>query len=69
MSDPGKAVFLSYASQDADAARRIAEALRARGHTVITPGRPDFDMMDAASTRRTLEQVKPETVVHSPVRQ
>lgn len=45
--------------------RRIAEALRARGHTVITPGRPDFDMMDPASTRRTLEQVRPETVVHS----
>jgi tetratricopeptide (TPR) repeat protein len=31
MSDPGKAVFLSYASQDAEAARRIAEALRAAG--------------------------------------
>jgi len=31
MSDVGKAVFLSYASQDADAARRIAEALRAFG--------------------------------------
>ena len=29
MSDPSKAVFLSYASQDADAARRICEALRA----------------------------------------
>jgi TolB-like protein len=32
MSDTGnKAVFLSYASQDADAARRICEALRASG--------------------------------------
>jgi TolB-like protein/tetratricopeptide (TPR) repeat protein len=31
MSDPGKAVFLSYASQDAEAAKRIAEALRAAG--------------------------------------
>ncbi len=31
MSDSGKAVFLSYASQDAEAARRIAEALRAAG--------------------------------------
>ncbi len=31
MSDPGKAVFLSYASQDVDAAKRIAEALRASG--------------------------------------
>src|SRR5262245_16068753 len=29
MSDPMKAVFLSYASQDADAARRICGALRA----------------------------------------
>jgi tetratricopeptide (TPR) repeat protein len=31
MSDPGKAVFLSYASQDAAAAKRIADALRAAG--------------------------------------
>jgi TolB-like protein/Tfp pilus assembly protein PilF len=31
MSDAAKAVFLSYASQDADAAQRIAEALRASG--------------------------------------
>jgi len=31
MSDTGKAVFLSYASQDAEAARRICEALRAAG--------------------------------------
>jgi len=31
MSDGSKAVFLSYASQDADAARRICEALRAAG--------------------------------------
>ncbi|MBI2813053.1 MAG: TIR domain-containing protein [Opitutae bacterium] len=31
MSDSAKAVFLSYASQDAEAARRIAEALRAAG--------------------------------------
>jgi TolB-like protein/tetratricopeptide (TPR) repeat protein len=31
MSDSGKAVFLSYASQDAEAAQRIAEALRASG--------------------------------------
>ena len=27
MSDAGKAVFLSYASQDAEAARRICESL------------------------------------------
>ncbi len=31
MSEHGKAVFLSYASQDAEAAKRIAEALRAAG--------------------------------------
>jgi Tfp pilus assembly protein PilF len=31
MSDSGKAVFLSYASQDAPAVERIAEALRASG--------------------------------------
>ncbi len=31
MSDAGKAVFLSYASQDAEAAKRIANALRAAG--------------------------------------
>ncbi len=31
MSDPTKAVFLSYASQDADAAKRICDALRAAG--------------------------------------
>jgi TolB-like protein/Flp pilus assembly protein TadD len=31
MSDPAKAVFLSYAREDTDAARRIAEALRGFG--------------------------------------
>ncbi len=31
MSDSGQAVFLSYASQDAEAAKRICEALRAAG--------------------------------------
>ena len=31
MSDSSRAVFISYASQDADAARRICEALRAAG--------------------------------------
>ena len=31
MNDPAKAVFLSYASQDAEAARRIAESLGASG--------------------------------------
>ncbi len=31
MSDTTKAVFLSYASQDAEAAKRICEALRSAG--------------------------------------
>ena len=31
MSEPSKAVFLSYASQDAAAAKRIVDALRAAG--------------------------------------
>ncbi|HMB02907.1 MAG TPA: NAD-dependent epimerase/dehydratase family protein [Isosphaeraceae bacterium] len=45
--------------------RRIAEALRQHGYEVSTPGRPEFDLMDPASTRRTLERLRPETVVHS----
>jgi hypothetical protein len=31
MTDPDKAVFLSYASQDADAAQHLCDALRAAG--------------------------------------
>ena len=31
MTDPGKAVFLSYASQDAEAAQQLCNALRAAG--------------------------------------
>ena len=31
MSDASKAIFLSYAREDSDAARRIADALRAAG--------------------------------------
>ena len=34
MSEPSRAVFLSYASQDAGAARRICDALRAAGAEV-----------------------------------
>jgi GDP-L-fucose synthase len=45
--------------------RRIAEALRAHGHEVATPGRPTFNLMDPALTRRTFEQIRPQTVVHS----
>lgn len=36
MGDTTKAVFLSYASQDAAAAKRIADALRAAGVHVIS---------------------------------
>jgi TolB-like protein len=35
VTDPGKAVFLSYASQDAEAAQRICQALRAAGIEVF----------------------------------
>jgi hypothetical protein len=31
VTDPGRAVFLSYASQDAEAAKRICDSLRAAG--------------------------------------
>ena len=34
MTASSKAIFLSYASEDAEAARRICEALRAAGLTV-----------------------------------
>ena len=35
MTDPGRVVFLSYASQDAEAAQKICEALRAAGIEVF----------------------------------
>lgn len=45
--------------------RRIAEALQRHGYEVATPGRPEFDLLDWHSTRRTLEQLHPDTIVHS----
>ncbi len=45
--------------------RRIAEALRRHGYDVLTPGRPEFDLMDASMTRRTIERLRPDTIVHS----
>ncbi len=45
--------------------RRIAEALKAHGYEVATPGRPDFDLLDAASVEKTLKAIRPQTVVHS----
>ena len=35
VTDPGRVVFLSYASQDAQAAQKIGEALRAAGIEVF----------------------------------
>ncbi len=45
--------------------RRIVEVLRRHGYEVATPGRPEFDLMDPAATRQTLERLRPDTVVHS----
>lgn len=45
--------------------RRIAESLRARGHEVIAPGRPKFDLMDRASVDRAIDTIRPDIVVHS----
>ncbi|MBE7466505.1 MAG: NAD-dependent epimerase/dehydratase family protein [Planctomycetes bacterium] len=45
--------------------RRIVEALRAHGHEVAAPGRPEFDLLDPVSVARTLKVVRPHTVVHS----
>src|SRR5262245_33525356 len=45
--------------------RRIAEALRRHEYDVATPGRPEFDLMDAGSTRRVVERLRPDIIVHS----
>ncbi len=45
--------------------RRIAEALRRHDYDVAAPGRPEFDMMDASQTRRVVERLRPDTIVHS----
>ena len=45
--------------------RRIAAALREHGFDLATPARPDFDLMDMASTLRTFERLRPRIVVHS----
>jgi nucleoside-diphosphate-sugar epimerase len=36
-----------------------------RGHEVITPGRPKFDLMDRASIAKVIAELKPQIVVHS----
>jgi Flp pilus assembly protein TadD len=60
MSDAPKAVFLSYASQDADAAKRICEALRASGVEVwfdVEGGLETGDEWDAKIRRQIKECV------------
>ena len=49
MSEPTRAVFLSYASQDAEAARRICEALRSGGvsHSLSEHIDPLFERGDS----------------------
>lgn len=45
--------------------RRIAEALRNHGFDVEAPGRPQFDLLDAASVEQTFDALRPTVVVHS----
>ena len=45
--------------------RRIAEALKRHDFEVVTPGRPDFDLMDAGSTLKGLRRLEPKSIVHS----
>jgi GDP-L-fucose synthase len=45
--------------------RRIAEALGSHGFEVATPGRPEFDLLDAASVERALDAIRPASIVHS----
>ncbi len=45
--------------------RAIAAALRRHGFKVVTPHRPEFDLLDRASVERTLEAVRPGIVLHS----
>jgi hypothetical protein len=58
-AEPSQAVFLSYASQDADAARRIAETLRSAGMEVwfdeSERDRPSINLDSIARVRLTSE--------------
>lgn len=45
--------------------RRIAEKIREAGYELVTPGRPEFDLMDYASVEKVVREVGPEIVVHS----
>lgn len=60
MSEPSKAVFLSYASQDAEAAKRIADALRTAGVEVwfdVEGGLEHGDEWDAKIRKQIKECV------------
>jgi threonyl-tRNA synthetase len=52
MAEPTKAVFLSYASQDAEAAKRICEALRAGGIEVW------FDQSELRGGHKIRKQIR-----------
>jgi len=45
--------------------RCLAQAIRKRGHEVVTPGRPRFDLLDRASVDKAIATLKPDIVVHS----
>jgi GDP-L-fucose synthase len=45
--------------------RRIVQSLQERGHDVVAPGRPDFDLLDRDSVERYVRRIRPEAVVHS----
>ncbi len=59
----GKRIFLTGGS--GFLGRRILETLQQRGHEVIAPGRPEFDLMDEQSVIRSVTRAKPEIVIHS----
>jgi GDP-L-fucose synthase len=44
---------------------RIAEEFRRHNFDVVTPVRPDFDLMDAGSTLNGLKRLEPSSIVHS----
>ena len=55
MTDSGKAVFLSYAHEDADIARRVAESLRSEG--------VDVELQSYAQVASAIERFRPDVVL------
>lgn len=45
--------------------RHLHDALRRHGFEVVTPHRPEFDLLDAGSVERTLERLRPGIILHS----